>query len=136
MGKLMRKTMKGKLWKQRLVVNIVLFFISLQYKNTAFAKKTIEDASSALESAVGPTGLPQNEIATYIGSVAQWLFGILGLLFFVLTLYAGITWFLARGEEEKITKSRQTLIAAVIGLIITVSGYAIASFITNAINFG
>lgn len=103
---------------------------------TVHAKKTIEDAGAALESAVGPTGLPKNEIATYIGSVAQWIFGILGLLFFVLTLYAGITWFLARGEEEKIAKSRQTLIAAIIGLIITVSGYAIAAFVTNAINFG
>ncbi len=109
---------------------------SLLFFNKVHAKKTIEDAGAALESAVGPTGLPKNEIATYIGSVAQWLFGILGLLFFVLTLYAGITWFLARGEEEKIAKSRQTLIAAIIGLIITVSAYAIAAFITNAINFG
>ncbi len=115
---------------------ILTLILPLLVPGKIYAKKTIEDASSALESAVGPTGLPQNEISTYIGSVAQWLFGILGLLFFVLTLYAGITWFLARGEEEKITKSRQTLIAAVIGLIITVSGYAIASFITNAINFG
>ncbi|HRH23445.1 MAG TPA: hypothetical protein PK295_02350 [Candidatus Magasanikbacteria bacterium] len=127
------KDIRGK----RIIASIFIFLISFFLRwNIAQAKKTIEDAGAALESAVTPTGLPKNEVATYIGSVAQWLFGILGLLFFVLTLYAGITWFLARGEEEKIAKSRQTLIAATIGLIITVSGYAITSFITNAINFG
>lgn len=128
--------MKKKRWNSGLKVGMVSFFISLQQINVVYAKKTIEDAGSALESTVTPTGLPKTDVATYIGTVAQWLFGILGLAFFVLTLYAGITWFLARGEEEKITKSRQTLIAAFIGLIITVGGYAITVFITNAINFG
>lgn len=113
-----------------------VFFSFVLSTQSVYGKKTIEDAGAALESAVGPTGLPKTEVATYIGSVAQWLFGILGLVFFVLTLYAGINWFFARGEEEKIAKSRQTLIAAVIGLIIAVGGYAITTFITNAINFG
>ena len=125
--------------KNKILPKLVSFIFSvglMLFAGSTHAKKTIEDAGAALESTVNPTGLPKTEVATYIGSVAQWLFGILGLLFFVLTLYAGITWFRARGEEEKIAKSRQALIAATIGLIITVSGYAITSFITNAINFG
>ncbi len=115
---------------------ISLLFISLQLTKTAQAKKTIEDAGSALESAVNPTGLPKGEVATYIGSVAQWLFGLLGLLFFGLTLYAGVLWFTARGEDERIAKARQTLITAIIGMIIAVSAYAITTFVTNAAILG
>lgn len=116
---------------------IFIFFFSLFFKlEQAQAKKTIDDAGSALESVVAPTGLPKGEFATYVGSVAQWLFGILGLLFFVLATYAGITWFMARGEDEKITKAKQTLIAAVIGLAIATSAYAISVFFTAAAGFG
>ncbi len=124
--------------KSRIIIAYTLVVIGASFVQVGYAhaKKTIEDAGSALDSTIAPTGLPKNEVATYVGNVAQWIFGMLGLLFFVLTLYAGITWFLARGEEEKIAKSRQTLTAAVIGLIITVGGYAIATFVTNAVNFG
>lgn len=110
-----------------------LIFLKL---DVVYAKKTIDDAGTALESVVNPTGLPKGEIATYVGSIAQWLFGILGLLFFVLATYAGITWFIARGEDEKITKAKQTLIAAVIGLAIATGAYAISVFFTTATGFG
>lgn len=127
--------MKTKITRILFIFISIFAFLFLGIENT-HAKKTIGDAETALESAVRPTGLPKTDVATYVGSVAQWLFGILGLVFFVLTLYAGINWFFSRGEEEKIAKSRQTLIAAIIGLIIAVGGYAITVFITNAINFG
>jgi len=39
----------------------------------------------------------------------------------------------ARGEEEKITKAKRTLIGAIIGLAILVSSYALTNFITTRI---
>ncbi len=99
----------------------------------AYAKKTIGDAGSALNDAIAPTGLPKNEVATYVGNVARWFFGITGLIFFLLMLYAGTIWFLARGEEEKIAEAKKTIIAAIIGLLIAVSGFAISTFVTGAV---
>lgn len=118
------------------IIFISLFFSLFSLAKIAQAKKTIEDAGASLESAVNPTGLPKTEVATYVGSVAQWLFGIVGLLFFALATYAGITWFLARGEDEKITKAKQILITSVIGLFILISAYAISVFITGRIGLG
>lgn len=122
--------------KKQIISLAFIFFSFVLFTQSVQAKKTIGDAGSALDSAVNPTGLPKGEVATYVGSVAQWIFGALGLTFFVLATYAGITWFIARGEEEKITKAKQTLIAAVIGLIIAISAYAISVFITNTSGFG
>ncbi len=129
----MRTKSKNKLIFLHVTLVSIGLFVN---KATVHAKKTIDDAGSALDSVVNPTGLPKGEVATYVGSVAQWIFGALGLTFFVLATYAGITWFIARGEEEKITKAKQTLIAAVIGLIIAISAYAISVFITNTSGFG
>ncbi len=59
---------------------------------------------------------------------------LIGIVFFVLTLYAGITWMVARGNEESAKKAINTIIAAAIGMIITMSAYAITSFILEAAN--
>ena len=44
-----------------------------------------------------------------------------------------MVWMLARGEEDRITKARETIIAAVIGLVIVVSAYAITNLVTERI---
>lgn len=128
--------MRFGLKTKELVLTAFTIVYSLFSITEVQAKKTIGDAGAALESTVAPTGLPKGEVATYVGIVAQWLFGILGLAFFALTLYGGIMWFIARGEDEKIAHAKNTLITAIIGLIITTSAFAIATFVTNATGFG
>ncbi len=102
----------------------------------AHAKKTIGDAGASLDTAIDKTGLAKGNLPDYLGTITQALFGTLGIIFFVLTTYAGITWFLARGEDDKIETARNTLIASVIGLFISIAAYAIASFVAGAIGFG
>jgi len=53
--------------------------------------------------------------------------GVIGIIFVILTIYAGATWMLSAGNEEKITKAKNILKASVIGLIIVLSAYAITS---------
>ncbi|MFH1789897.1 MAG: hypothetical protein ABH832_02405 [bacterium] len=52
----------------------------------------------------------------------------LGVIFFVLTIYAGFLWMTAGGNEEQIEKSKKLLKRAVIGLIIILSAYSITWF--------
>lgn len=122
MKKLFRSTSLG-------ILSILYFFTP---KNV-FSAKTIGDADTALNATMGRTGLSTASLVDYTGSIAGAIFGILGLIFFILTAYAGVQWFLARGEEEKITKARNTLIAGIIGLFIAVAAYAIANFVTSAV---
>src|SRR3989338_8173076 len=70
----------------------------------------------------GDTGLSE-----LVAVVIQAFLGLLGVIFLVLILYAGYNWMTAQGEEEKVTKAKDTLQRAVIGLIIIVSAYAIRS---------
>ncbi|MBI4812328.1 hypothetical protein HY798_02695 [Candidatus Falkowbacteria bacterium] len=56
---------------------------------------------------------------------------MLGVIFIILMLYAGYNWMTASGEEEKVTKAKDTIWRAIIGLIITIGSYAIWDFILN-----
>ncbi len=64
-----------------------------------------------------------------IGQIIKALLFFLGTLFFILTIYAGIVWMIARGNEEKVTEAKNTLIGSVIGLAIVIGAYAISSAI-------
>lgn len=59
--------------------------------------------------------------------------GFLGLLAVVLILYAGFLWMTDGGSEKNIEKAKKILSAAVIGLIIILMSYGLATFVLNQI---
>lgn len=75
------------------------------------------------------TGLGDRSPIDTTSLIINWLLTILGLIFLCLTIYGGIIWMLSRGNEEEVTKARNILKAAVIGLIIVLVSYGITAFI-------
>ncbi len=93
-------------------------------------------ANPALEKLqeVGTTKGPYQEseelgLSTAIGTVISVVLALVGLIFLILMIYAGYNWMTARGEEEKVTKAKDTINRAIIGIIIVVGAYAIWAFI-------
>lgn len=95
--------------------------------------KAANDAINVLEDIGSKEGPYQNVgstgISIIVGTVIQALLGIIGVVFLVLMLYAGFNWMIARGEEEKVEKAKDTITRALIGLIIVVGAYAIWAYI-------
>lgn len=87
-------------------------------------------AGGVLSTVGSKTGLGGDLNLTF-GALAKGLLGTVGTIFFFLTIYAGILWLTAAGNEERITKAKTILFTCVIGLFITMSAYAITSFITT-----
>lgn len=97
------------------------------------AKKTLGDAPGFLETVAEPTGVSDKPINVQIGEIIKIGLTMVGLVFMVLIVYAGIRWMTARGNEEQIAKARRVIIGAVIGLAIVVASYAITVFVTEGI---
>ena len=74
-----------------------------------------------------------NDLASIVGTVIEAFLGILGVLFLVYMIYAGYNWLTAQGEEEKVTKAKETIQRAIIGLIVTIAAYAISVWVFDKI---
>lgn len=72
-------------------------------------------------------------LSQIIGIVIQAALGLVGAIFLVLMLYAGYNWMIARGDEEKVTKAKDTITRAIIGIIIVVGAYAIWAYVFEKI---
>lgn len=69
-----------------------------------------------------------------IGRVISGVLGILGSLALLMFIYGGFIWMTTAGNEEKIKKAKNTVVYAVLGLIICFASYGIVSFVLDSIS--
>ena len=87
--------------------------------------RSMDDAGRKSGFSVGA----QDQLPTMIATVIKAVLGLLGIIFIVLLVLAGFNWMTAAGDEEKVTKAKNTIMCAVIGLIIIIAAYAITVFV-------
>lgn len=75
-------------------------------------------------------GIP---LALRVGVLVNTVLLLIGIVFLMITVYSGIHWMLAAGNEEKIVKARTRIIRATIGLAIVVGSWVMVSFVLRAI---
>jgi len=68
---------------------------------------------------------------TIIATIITAALSFLGVIFLILMIYGGFMWMTASGNDEQVKKSVQLITAAIIGLIIVVSAYAISFFVMS-----
>jgi len=68
-----------------------------------------------------------------VGDIIGVILTLLGIVFLALMVYAGILWMIAAGNEDKVTRSKDTMRRAAIGLVIVVGSYAISQFVVYSI---
>ncbi len=86
-------------------------------------------------------GLPdavagERDVPSVIGSVVAAGLALVGIVFFILILYAGFTWMTARGDSSKIDRAKGIIEDAVIGMLLVSAAYAIANFMFGTIAGG
>lgn len=89
--------------------------------------------SNAADQAYGGSA-PVENIFTLTGSILKGAFGVIGLLFLLLFLYAGYLWMTAMGDPKKVTKAKDILQQSFIGLVIILSSYALSYFVLSLLD--
>lgn len=93
----------------------------------------IEDSGvKSLAEKTGYSTGPNNQSPEYyIGLILSIIFSLLGLVFMILTIYAGVKWMTAQGNTSQIDQAKDTITRAIIGLVICMVSYGLTFFIVN-----
>ncbi|PIT88634.1 MAG: hypothetical protein COU29_02570 [Candidatus Magasanikbacteria bacterium CG10_big_fil_rev_8_21_14_0_10_36_32] len=81
-------------------------------------------------------GITEYSLSQNIGVIIRSVLSVLGVIFLVLTIYAGILWGTAAGNEDKVDKAKKILISAFIGLVIVGAAYGITSLVFYFLGVG
>ncbi|OGL94722.1 hypothetical protein A2348_02270 [Candidatus Uhrbacteria bacterium RIFOXYB12_FULL_58_10] len=110
----------------------VLPTLALPLVARAAVSEGLSGAASDVSTIGGEIGV-EPDLPTIVGSAINVLLGVLGIVFVVLVVYAGFLYLTSNGEEGNVKKAKKLLTQSVIGLIIIVAAYAIASYVISAL---
>lgn len=125
MSKVVKSSIVLTVWSA-LLVN--LFFISFGSASATTFSEGLKKTGGDLGYITGAeaTTLPQK-----IGKVLNISTTFLGVVFLGLMIYAGFLWMLAWGNEQEVEKAKNIIIAAVIGLVVVLTAYAITQLMAT-----
>jgi len=74
-----------------------------------------------------------NSVPTIINGILSWALGIAGLLAVAFIIVGGFNYITSSGNEKKVTAAKNSIIYAVIGLIVVALAFAIKAFVMTRI---
>lgn len=81
----------------------------------------------------GEAGLGTANLIDTISSIIRIALGFLGVIAVVIILLGGFKWMTSGGADTKVAEAKKLIFAGIIGLVIVLSAYAIATFVINSI---
>ncbi len=96
----------------------------------AYASGGTTEASSALTkvSSTANSGKSVNDLTDTIISTMLFIVGILSV---AMIIYSGIRYVTAHGDKSQIESAKNTLIYSVVGLVISITAYAIVNWVMS-----
>ncbi len=94
------------------------------------------DMAGSIATGAGYEQANELSLSQQIGKYIKVALSLSGTIFLVLTVYAGFLWMTASGNEDQVTKAKEIVTRASLGLLITVSAFAITAFVIAATRSG
>lgn len=92
---------------------------------------SVQDGAAAARGEGMPAELiGQNGVFTQITNTVLYAVGIISV---VMLIYGGLRYVISGGDSKKVTDAKNTILYAIIGLIISILAFAIVNFVINAV---
>ena len=96
---------------------------------------TAENPAQAGAETAKANGMPSdlvgvNGVFTKITNTVLYAVGIISV---IMLIYGGLRYVISGGDSKKVTDAKNTIMYAIIGLIISILAYAIVNFVINAV---
>jgi lysylphosphatidylglycerol synthetase-like protein (DUF2156 family) len=116
------------------VLSLVLFSalaLGVRAQNVTDALTGLNTSAVGVNAFKDQTKTPAdaNFLATNAGQVISLVLSFVGVIFLGLMIYAGIMWMTSSGNQEAVTKAKDLITNAIIGIVIVFAAYAITAFL-------
>ncbi len=97
----------------------------------AMALTTVEEGAGLARA----EGMPANLVGNngVFGRITNTVLLIVGLISVIMLVYGGLRYILSGGDSKKVTDAKNTILYAIIGLIISLLAYAIVNFVITSV---
>lgn len=124
-----------KLYKKIILTIGIIFGLGLLFMpSQALAFDNVwDDACTANPDTALCKERDDDKLPEMIRTIVNVLLYVLGAVSIVVIIMAGVFYTLSAGDQNQVTKAKNTLLYAVVGLVVALLAYAIVNFIYTAI---
>lgn len=79
------------------------------------------------------SGLGNTDVRITAAKIIRVAMSLLGIMAVCIILFGGFTWMTAGGNDEQVGEAKKWIFSGIIGLVIILSAYALATFVINAL---
>ena len=129
----------------KIIFKKIVSFISILCLLTILVLPQITSAASGVDVVTGSLeetaqqaelGSQPTDLSSLIGTVINYLFGLLGVIFLLVVLAGGLRWMTAGGNEEKVKKGKELANWGINGIIVIFLAYALVYVVLAALKAG
>lgn len=113
----------------------ICFLTILLSPQIIFAELGVDTVRESLNVAAKDIGEIEqgSNLPAMLGQVINYFFAIIGVVFLVMTLFGGLRWMTAGGNEDKVKQGKTFIIGGINGIIIIFLAYAMVYVILAAL---
>jgi hypothetical protein len=121
--------------KKKFILTICLLLVAGFFAGHALAQEPLEEAGKAITNFSKTVGIfsPATDVRTLTGKLVLSVMGIIGSLALVIFVYGGIMWMTAGGDSAKLTKAKNAMLWASLGLVAIFLSYVVVRFIIQVV---
>lgn len=102
--------------------------LGLVYTQNVFANGLSNVQSGVTKTETEAGGLTMQQV---INTVIGTMLFIVGLLAVIMLIYGGIRYVTSHGDKAQVTAAKETIMYAVVGLVVAIAAFAVIHWITN-----
>ena len=108
-------------------------FLSLSSYATSSINQVATSAKQQVQQGINDAGGTANTTSadTLIKNIVNTMLFLVGVLSVIMIIYGGIQYVISAGDSGKVGKAKNTILYAVIGLIVAILSYAIVNFVIS-----
>ncbi|MFC1618000.1 hypothetical protein ACFL2B_01820 [Patescibacteria group bacterium] len=114
--------------KLKLVSTVILIAVFCLLITSA-----VSAANDGLVTPTAAAGTAAGDETDLLETATNWILGITGAVAVIFIIFGGFRYITASGNTEQMTKAKEILIKAIIGLVIVVVAYVIVTAIVGAL---
>lgn len=99
--------------------------------NLAFA--VVDTGLGATARQAQMDNIASSNLSVQAGTIIATVLGLIGVVFVILLIYAGLTYMISQGKKEEVDKALSTIKNSIIGLVIILGAYVVSNFVINAV---
>jgi hypothetical protein len=119
--------------KFNIIILIIVCFVFISIPYIIYAADGDGGTSPTITNPLDPSGKTNVTPEILIGRVIYAVLGLVGSLALVMYIYGGFMWMMAAGNPQRVTKGKEIITWATIGLVVIFTSYAAVKFIIDSL---